>query len=236
MLFYFNPPWKLSSNSSSSSAANRRVSQTKSPKRRGPRRSGPLVVRKFWNVDSMNLPNLNAVRPSDNQVHRFTYTSDAGTVLTTSVTVPAQVGINFQLTNIPNSATLIALFDQYRIARIEAWLQPQSANNGGHSGMLFSAIDYDNDTALTPTQLQAYSNTMVAPAATTGHYHSWVPHIASGAYSGTFAGFKNDQAPWIDVSSPTVRHYGLLIASAITTDVITIDLIVRYHLEFRNTL
>lgn len=195
-----------------------------------------MVLRKLWNVDSQPIPNLNAVRPSDNQIHRFTWTSDAGTVLTTSVTVPAQTGISFVLSSVPDSSTFVALFDQYRIARIEAWIQPQSANNGGHSGMLYSAIDYTNDTALTPTQIQEFSNVIVAPAATTGHYHSWVPHVAVGAYTGAFGGFKNEPASWIDCTSNTVRHYGLLISSAVTTDVITIDLIVRYHLEFKNIM
>jgi len=184
----------------------------------------------------MAMPNLNAVKPSDNQIHKFTWTSDSGTVLTTSTTVPSQVGLSFVLSSVPGYATHVAMFHQYRISRIEAWIQPQSVNNGAHAGMLYSAIDYDNDAALTPTQIQEYSNVMVAPAATQGHYHSWVPHIATGAYSGTFTSFANEPAPWIDVTSPTVRHYGLLISCGITTDVITIDMIVRYHLEYKNTI
>jgi len=213
----------------------RRARQTKTPNRFRTRIS-TAPRRSVWNIDSQPIPHLNSIRAPDNQIYRHVFTTDQGTVLTTSITVPTSAGLNFTLSNCPNASTLVALFDQYRIARIEAWVQPQQSNNGGHSGMLYSAVDYDSSTAISVSGLAQYSNVIIAPIVTTGHYHSFVPHVALAAYNGSFGGFENATAPWLDTNSTTIQHYGLLLACGTTIDVITVDLQLRYHLEFRNTV
>jgi hypothetical protein len=195
-----------------------------------------MVLRRTWNVTAQPPPELNFQRPQDNVVHKFSFWQDLGTLFSTSASVPTSSGMNFQLTNCPNASTLVALFDQYRIARLEVWIQPQSTNNGGHAGMLYSAVDYDASASLTVTAISQLSNVVVGPASTIGHYHNFVPHVAVAAYSGAFSSFANETSPWIDTASSTVQHYGVIISAGVTTDVIPIDGQVRYHLEFRNTI
>jgi len=190
-----------------------------------------------WNAESQPTPHLNAVRPSDNVIHRFVQTADAGTVLTSSASVPVFQGVNFTLSGMPNASNYTALFDQYKIECIECWFYPAASNNGGHTGTLYTAVDYDSSSApASITAIQAYSNVVTAPIATTGHYHRFRPHVAVAAYSGAFTSFQNQESPWIDCSSNTVQHYGIVLASTINSDALVIDGIYRYHLAFRNVL
>jgi hypothetical protein len=193
-------------------------------------------MRLVWSPSFKPMPNFTNIRNSDNRVYDYVFTSDSGTVLTTSTSTPTNVGINFQLGNIPNASTLQVLFDQYKITCVECWIQPQQNNNGGHTGMLYSAVDYDSSTAISTAAITQYSNVLVSPLTSSAHYHKFVPHVAIAAYNGSFSGFENATAPWIDTSSATVQHYGLLISCPVTTDVIAIDMIVRYHITLRNTL
>jgi len=193
------------------------------------------VKRLVWNIDSQPMPALNAVRPQDNVVHRFTQTADGGTWLTSSASVPVFQGTNFTLSGMPNASTYTALFDQYKIEMIEAWIYAAASNNGGHTGTLYTAVDYDSSAApASIAVIQDYSTVITSPIATTGHYHRFVPHIAVAAYSGTFVSYRNETAPWIDTVSNTVQHYGLIGATTINSDAMVVAAIYRYHLAFRN--
>lgn len=195
------------------------------------------AIHKTWNIQSQVPPSLNVSGIDDNQIYRFAHLSDLSTVFSTSTSTITGTGLNFQISNIPNSSSYLSLFDQYRITKIEVWIQAQNTNNGGHTGMLYSAVDYDaSATGLTPTQLSQYANVTIAPLGSIGHFHSFVPHVAVAAYSGTFTSYANETAPWIDSNSPNVQHYGVVLSAPATTDVIAVDARVRYFVEFRNTI
>jgi len=209
----------------------RRARQNKSPKTR----INGLIQKKVWNILSQGPPNVDAIKPQDNIVHKFVQQVDGGTVLTSSTVAAVGAGIVFTLSGVPNSAAFATLFDQYRIVEIEVWLQPQSTPANAGSGFLYSAVDYDNSPTLTVAQISQYSNVLIAPIITVGHYHRFKPHVAQAAYGGgVFTSFANVVSPWLDVSSNTIAHYGLSVVSAITSSVNLIDVQVRYHLEFRN--
>jgi hypothetical protein len=206
-------------------------------RRRNPLLRGKKPVKKLWSIASQAQPCADTPRPQDNVIHRFVQQQDLGTILTTSASVATALGINFQLTNVPNSSSYTSLFDQYRIAEIEFWVQPQAQNNGGGAGILYSAVDYDSaSSSLTPSQVSQYSNVLMAPMTIQGHYHRFVPHVAVAAYSGSFSSYQNQAAPWIDCSSSTVQHYGIVIAAGIAGGAVPLDGQVRYHLEFRNVV
>lgn len=113
-------------------------------------------------------------------------------------------------------STLTSLFDQYRIAKVDAIFRPLygpanfSAAVGDIPGALYVVIDYDDTTALTIAQLRQYTSLV------TSEFEqirvSYVPHVANAVYSGVFTSFGNLTSPWIDCNSTSVVHYGLKAA------------------------
>jgi len=69
---------------------------------------------------------------------------------------------------------------------------------------------------------------------TDSHYRKFIPHVAVASYSGTFTSFTNEVAPWIDIASPSVQHYGLKTACTPTTAVVQYTARARLSVSFRN--
>lgn len=188
-----------------------------------------------WSISAQPAPYLNLFR--DNEVYRTQQIYDFGTVLTSSNVGPVFGGQNFQFSQLPQSASWTGVFDQYMIESIEVWLQVNQTNNGGHTGWLYSAVDYDSGAApATLVAMQSYQNAKQT-SFITGHYHAFKPHIAVAAYQGAFSGYANKPSGWIDSNSPNVQHYGLVFGVSTTTDNgITFNLQMRQHLAFRNVI
>jgi len=203
---------------------------------RTPRRSN-APIRALWNYTSQSMPHVIRMRPQDNVIHRFIQQVDGGTVITSNVGAAVAAGVVFTLANIPNTGAYTSLFDQYRITRVEAWLQPQNQVLATSVGMLYSAVDYDNSPNLTVSGISQYSNVLQSPLAISGHYHSFNPHVAIAAYGGaTFTSYANEQSPWIDCTSSGVPHYGLSLVTSTSSVAVNVDIIARYHVEFRNII
>lgn len=182
------------------------------------------------------MPMFKRVSALDNQVFKFVQTVNAGTILSTSVTVPTSTATGFTAgAHINQFTSFAAIFDQYKIDLIEVWLIPTATTaNEQPAGMIYSAVDYDNATALTAAQIMQHTNVVCTPPSL-GHYHKFVPHIAIGAYTGAFGGFANQKAPWIDTASSSVIHYGLCVsADTIPNAVYVIDSLIRISVSFRN--
>jgi cellobiose phosphorylase len=154
-----------------------------------------------------------------------------------------QVGYarSFTFTDLAQYSSFSAIFDQYRITDIEVWLIPglsTSALQSGVSGNYYTVTDYDDDTTPTSsTALTQYTNVMQTPL-NQGQYRRWKPHVAEALYGGgAFTSYGNIPAPWIDVASNSVKHYGFKAISAGAASsgtVISFQLIVRIHFECRN--
>ena len=107
-----------------------------------------------------------------------------------------------------------ALFDQYRIEYVEAWIETAVPRVSGAVGDMASAVDIDD--ANVPS---SYLSVADLPGAidcawTAGRYHKWKPHVAVAMYSGAFTSFGSEPAGWIDCGSPSVQHYGLKVGLA----------------------
>jgi len=128
------------------------------------------------------------------------------------------------------------IFDQYRIDEIEEWIFPSLIGNTtqAFSGLLATVVDYDDATVLsTYAQAEDYTNCVHGPASE-GHYRRFQPHVAIAAYSGTFTSFSNVVAPWIDLASPSVQHYGLKAAVQPSGVAMGYSTVTRIHVSFRN--
>lgn len=201
---------------------------------------GRSASSKVWNVNNQQMPLYNGVQKKDNSIHRFIQTTDLNTVVASNTTGPTFFSRSFTLNDITQVSSFQTIFDQYRITEIETWLMPGLSNlnvNVGASNTLYSVIDYDDD-ASPPSiaALQQYTNCIVTNPSN-GHYRRWKPHVAEALYSGAFTSYGNIKAPWIDMASPSVKHYGLkagMTAAPSTSSIVSLQLIIRVHFECRN--
>jgi hypothetical protein len=201
----------------------------------------PSVLRiaefaKLWNQQGSIQPFLKNPYLQNNRPYYIAETVPPFTLLTTGA-VATTSGYAFSVTNIPQATSLSSVFDQYRVIRIEAWIQYAPATTGIIMSNLISptfitAVDYDDSTS--PATFAAlYDNeNALTSQLEEGHYHDFTPKVASAVYNGAFTGFASVQAPWIDAASLTVEHYGIKIAceAAVANP---IRMTYRLHTEWR---
>jgi hypothetical protein len=201
-------------------------------RRRSHRSKRDKIMTKSWNLLGSPLPKV-TLKSKDNQVYSFCQGFNYGTFLVTSVSAATSAGTSFNVTShFPNYSSWATVFDQYRVDEIEVWVTPYAPANG-NVGLYYTAIDYDSATAISNTAIQQYGNVEMSTLLE-GHYHKFRPHVALAAYSGAFTSYANTDEMWIDSSSGSVAHFGLLIASDVTTYGITVNLNLRMKVSFRN--
>lgn len=222
------------------------VSMVPRTKGRTKGRTSPLVVksrgRKMVNKDgqlfnSVGRPPIIRV-PGNNTVHKIVQMYEVPGWITASNTVPVYQVANVVATSIDQISSLTALFDQYRIARVEFWVTPRNSQGSttasANVGLFHSVIDFDDSTQLASVAAaNDYTNVLIGTGLD-GHYRTFVPHAAVAAYSGTFTSYANVEAPWIDAASTSVQHYGMKCAWTVCDAAYVMDLVVRVHSEWRN--
>jgi hypothetical protein len=169
------------------------------------------------------------------QVYRTSQSSETINYLTSSVTVPTFAATGFQFSALDQASSCETVFDQYRIDWIEVTLIPtmSEGNSIANVGILTLVVDHDDDTALTtigaaddyPFQQTVRGSDLVRVV--------FKPRVAVAAYSGAFTSFKNEVAGWIDMASPSVKHYGIKTAWSSTSSVLNYNAVTRYALSFR---
>jgi len=203
--------------------------KTSSQKKRGAKGDGLVFT-----IDS--LP-ARIFKPIGNSNQIFTVPQEVflRSWLTTSNAVSTFAGLAFTVGSLDQIGSLTALFDQYRIALVECWINPQLGPIQTPGNEFASVIDYDDNTALTTfPQALDYVN-CVASNGSCAHFRKFVPHAAVAMYSGTFTSFGNETAPWCDAASTGIQHYGLKVASTLGATAITYDLMYRLTTQWRNT-
>lgn len=219
---------QVSSSHVMSNASSSRVSR---PRRRNARGAFNAISRCFNTVAtrprlerSLTVPQIEVV-----------LTSDPGVVLTTGPVANTYLGLAFTLSSFAGNAQYTSLFDQYRINKLEVWLEPVAPAGSTTFAQLISAVDFDD--ANTPTasaQVEAHQTSLTSSGAA-GHYHQWTPHCANALYGGAlFNAYGNVPAPWIDSASPGVQHFGLKVAGYPTPVSVAYTLSVRAHCSFRS--
>jgi hypothetical protein len=196
---------------SSSSSTSR---HPKPYKRRGNKRR-KLLPSNHQVVNWLGISNPPRMRVSENnEITSFIQEIPSTTLAQTAIT-SAFAAYGFQFSFLDQVASIQALFDQYRIAMVEVTLRPMynavtMQSSGTTVPLLYTVVDYDDATAPTALgTLRAYANCIESEYET--QVRRFVPHAALGAYTGSFGGFANVPAPWLDAASSTVQHYGLKI-------------------------
>jgi len=129
---------------------------------------------------------------------------------------PSHTGDYVTLSNLSDYTDLTALFDQYRIERVDyefiysQTVSPAPIPGANYAPMpiLYSVIDYDDASPLSITDQYLHYRTCQVRRLDKILKMSFVPKIAVGTYNGSFGGYGSTRM-FIDSSSPSVQWYGV---------------------------
>jgi hypothetical protein len=169
-----------------------------------------------------------------NKVFSMVKTYERTQIISTT-TVPTGGAFYFDYNSINDSGSLTGVFDQYRIGMVEITFIPDATVSqlGTVAPPLFATcVDKDDSAAITLVQIGDYPGAKVT-LGVHPHTHTFVPAAALAAYSGTFTSYSMVEAPWIDVASPSVQHYGVKYAFSAATSVVAYEVRVRIMLHLK---
>jgi hypothetical protein len=149
----------------------------------------------------------------------------------------------FSLGDLDSSTEFTGLFDQYRIECVCFRLIPMqnaiglSTNSTTTTVTPYVVVDYDDNNALTSAaQARSFESCIIVPPGV-GCARQFKPRIAVSAYTGSFGGFANLSAQWLDAASPTIQHYGVKLfipgATAAQTQLQSWTVEREYWISFR---
>jgi len=163
---------------------------------------------------------------------------EASQALVSSTTNPTFGALYQTLSSFSGYGDYAAVFDQYRILLIEVRFLPASTEQTAAAttaGLMTSVLDYDDsNTPATISSLLEYETEMTV-GGTTSFTRRYVPHAAVAVYSGAFTSYGNVPSPWIDVGSTAVQHFGVKTGWTQTGSVYSYSIVVRAHVQFKNT-
>jgi len=200
-----------------------------------------LPVTTVWQMASQHQPAQAVNAKRDNKVYRMTQEVNYGQLSNSSAGGEVILTKSFTLSDIPGSAALITVFDQYKIESIEIWIVPTTNTTGNTAGFdgytISSVIDYDDDSTsgVTSASLQQYQNCVMS-SRFEGVYRHWKPHSQGPLLNSSNAqvGASNIVAPWIDCAQPSIKHLGMKLVQTATATTSIVGLRARFHLAFRN--
>lgn len=204
----------------------------------GPRSGASFTVRQLAGTfgDQVGLTNVGG--------------SSAAAQLTQSGSTAVYFAMAFQLSDLTQSSTFAALFDQYRIERVRVHFKSRNpaafvANTASPNGsvpMGYIVVDRDDAGALTSiSDTYQYDNAIAFngyDSVTVDLVPSLTPAVFS---SGAFSGYstRDSDGVWLDVANTSVPAYG--IKGALGTLTVssssnwTWDIVAEYIVSFRKT-
>lgn len=112
-------------------------------------------------------------------------------------------------------------------------VQAAESSTSNQCGIIYAAIDYDDNTSLAASALSQYQNVRVIKG-----YQSFSmflrPKLATPVYSGLSLNGYGTYNGWLDCAYPNAQHYGVKLAWTTTTTVQTYDVRAMYYLRFKN--
>lgn len=166
--------------------------------------------------------------------------------------VASNYSFEFALSQLPQSATFTALYDQYRINSITVVITPMlnvastTDNASGlvavaNSGMIATVVDYDGGSALTTIDnYMEYQNCKIQPCISTRPViRTFRPrtNVSIQNIGGGVGSADNKGGRWLDCGLNNVVHYGLRVyvdAYAGLYNYQHFDVYAKYNVSFRN--
>lgn len=126
--------------------------------------------------------------------------------------------LKFQLSSLPNSTDFTNLFDMYQIRKVKVIMTPiQGLVNvsGNNAYKIYTAIDYNDDSAPTDNMMRQYGNFRQHNIWNDRGFCSrtFKPTVVDTILNndGSVAYSQSKPAPWISTQYPVVPHYCLKI-------------------------
>jgi len=166
-------------------------------------------------------------------------------IVSTAAGLDVKGGFAFQLDALPNYTEITALYDTYRICKIQAKFIPANTNHpsGGAATIIppfYTVIDYDN--ASTPAALNdlAQYSTFRIHQVNKGDpaVRYFTPRVAIALYGGAFTRYGEGKAKtWCDTQSADVQHYGIKYYWPTgVTDIMTLTPIFKFYIQCKNVI
>lgn len=166
--------------------------------------------------------------PNREPVHYFTRkaTLTPQVVANTSTTGYLGVGLQWQLSDVPNVTEFTNLYDQYKILRIKTYIVARALNlsmneaaAGGNIGMpnIIAAEDLDDSNAPANTSagyqlIQQYARSKAHSFTPEKRVFRWscVPAVSGMIFEGLAAtAYSPKRFQWLSTTDPATPHYGL---------------------------
>jgi len=172
------------------------------------------------NQSTESVPDSVPIVVRRDKVHTFSRTANFATI-TNSTTVDTFGALTLSLTNLPNYAEFVGLFDEYRIIQLTFRISPLSTTQV--SPPFYTAIDPDDGAVPSSTDdLRQFDTLRIVPAGIFFE-RTFTPKFSIAAYTGTFTGYANASPynMWLDTASTTIQHYGIKYAIPMASSVST---------------
>lgn len=179
-------------------------------------------------------------RKGTQKIYQYKRLSGAFSTFVLSNVANAYTAYNFSLGDVPNYTEFTALYDYYKINAVKVTLLPQmtqnvslgDVNNAWASKRLFSAIDYNDSSAVTTIdEIRQYQTCKFTPILKR-HTRYFKPRINDSGSVFT------PGRPWLLCSSPNTNYFGIKLAgetmnsSGVANMEYTVE--VMFYLSFKN--
>lgn len=156
----------------------------------------------------------------------------------------------FQLSDLTQSSTFAALFDQYRIERVRVHFKSRNpatfvANTASPNGSVpsgYVVVDRDDATALTSISDTYQYDNVIAFNGYDSVTVDLVPSLTPAVFSsGAFSGYstRDSDGIWLDIANTSIPTYGIKGAlgtlTVSTSSSWTWDVVAEYIVSFRKT-
>ncbi len=189
-----------------------------------------------WNVPATFRTGLLGPTPCRGHVYQFSEVQILTDIVQTAA-AETTGAITFRLSNLGNSASYSAIFDSYRIDKVEVMFTPEYQGNQLALDIvpqLFIAADFDDATAAGSAVLAQYANMRVTDSRTSTCI-TLSPAVLMGVLDSSPAvnASASRQMQWIDFANLNVDHYG--VKYAMTAGAGGQTLLQKYHIIARYT-
>lgn len=160
--------------------------------------------------------------------------------------IPGNVkGYSFALSDVPASGEFTALFDQYRINKVQYRFvlrrDPDHATTTNNRGYLFRCMFVvDQDDATAPSnfaELQQYPRAReiwLNDNKPVSRWYSLTPTVVQAIYNGVANAYVPKSKQWVDVTYPSVPMYGLKMVYDQLYAGTDVFVEARYNMSFKN--
>jgi hypothetical protein len=165
------------------------------------------------------------------QIHWVQLTADS--LVSTNTATPTETNQSVQLSNFNGYSAYTGGFDQYACYCYTVTVSPWSNISAANNMQVWTAIDYDNASAVGVSGIEAFGSCNLSMLAPNGSIERYVrPCVDPSLYNGGYGAGRF----WVDSGSPSVQHYGVRVILGPTTGGSTVEISLRALFAFRNNI